>query len=329
MGVEMRIDTEVLRQNSSEIKRTIGRSKLCGVVKANAYGHGIRCALYMPCDMFAVSNVREALELEPYAGGRDILILAGATQEEAREAAAHSFIVTVKSLADAERMRDLNVRVHVKIDTGMNRLGLKEEAEIVRLLHAIDNSKMRAEGVYSHFYSSQKENCMRQAERFETICGKYFGGLDKHMASSGTYAHPEYQYDMVRVGLKLFTLSPAAKVTAEITQVKDVAKDETMGYDAAFTAAHHMRIAIVRMGYADGIHRSFSKVGSLTIKGKKCKIVGNICMDMCAADITGIEAEEGDLAEYIGNAEEVACACDTISYEIFTSLGTRVERIYE
>jgi len=251
------------------------------------------------------------------------------------------------------RVADLNgvneYPVHLKLDTGMNRLGLKNEDDLVAfssLLRRFPLLKLRS--VFSHLAASDDPQMdgftLDQIRRFEAMCARIKGLLGypvwKHILNSaGIERFPEYQFDMVRLGIGLYgvsssgiALSPVGRLRSTISQIKEVLPGETVGYNRSGKVARNSRIAIIPVGYADGLDRRMGNGQACILVGnQKAPVIGNICMDMFMADVTGIDCHPGDEIEIFGseiNVQQVAKAIGTIPYELLTGISQRVKRIY-
>jgi len=241
------------------------------------------------------------------------------------------------------------VPVHLKLDTGMNRLGfLPHETE--GLLHALNHSSaLKVASVFSHLAGSDElehdEFTRQQIQRFTRVCAQVQDGLGysffRHILNSaGIERFPEAQFDMVRLGIGMYGVSACddtalqAVITLKsyVSQLKHIAKGDTIGYGRIGTANKDMQIGIVPIGYADGFNRLLSNgVGQVVINGQLAPVVGNICMDMCMVDVTHISLVEGDEVEVFGSQytiHQMAQALHTIPYEILTSISRRVKRVY-
>ncbi|MDR1814044.1 MAG: bifunctional UDP-N-acetylmuramoyl-tripeptide:D-alanyl-D-alanine ligase/alanine racemase [Tannerella sp.] len=242
--------------------------------------------------------------------------------------------------------------VHIKIDTGMHRLGFEagEIPEMCRLLH--NQNGIAANSVFTHLACSddhvQDKFTLHQLAVFESCANEIEETLGvkllKHaLNSAGIERFTKYQYDMVRLGISLYGISLSdtnssgklqcvCRLKTVILQVRDVKKDESIGYGRRTVVRRNSRIAVIPIGYADGLDRKLSNgVGEVLIGGVRCPIVGNICMDACMVDITGTDAKEGDTVIVFNDVltvEELAAKTGTIPYEILTSVSSRVKRVY-
>ncbi len=239
--------------------------------------------------------------------------------------------------------------VHLKIDTGMNRLGLKTEHEIMKVTETINSSnQLKIKSVFSHlaasddatFDSFTHEQIAKFESLFSKISGSVSGSIDRHILNSaGIERFPEKQYEMVRLGIGLYGISATglpleniSTLKSTVSQVKMVQPDETVGYSRKGTVSEKSKIAVVPLGYADGLDRKLgNRNGSAMVNGKNVPIIGNICMDMLMLDVTNVNVKQGDLVEFFGPAisvSEVAEKAGTIPYEILTGISERVKRVY-
>jgi alanine racemase len=249
----------------------------------------------------------------------------------------------------ASRHGLINYPVHIKIDTGMHRLGfMPEDVETLALLIK-SKECIKIISVFSHLAGSENPELdyfsrqqvavfLKAAGQIEEATGYPF--IRHILNSAGIARMPEYQFEMVRPGIGIygvghlpgFSLRPAGRFRTRISQIKTVRAGEPVGYGCADVSDTDRTIAILPVGYADGLSRRLgNRNGALFIRGKRVMLVGNICMDMCMADVTGLDAAEGDEAEIFGNKisiDEMATKCDTIPDEILTSIPMRVKRVF-
>lgn len=361
------LDYKNLEHNLKEIERVIPQeTKVMAVVKANAYGHGavpISKALNQyGIEHFAVATLREALELRRKKIKGEILIL-GYTPVGDRELIIQYDLT--QTIVDYEYAKALNqgegcIKVHVKIDTGMHRLGEAcEQVELLKKIYACP--KLLVRGTYTHLCvaDSRKkadiEFTNNQIERFrqviDTLQKKGVDTGELHIQSSyGILNYPELSCGYVRAGIALYgalsskkdktkiklDLKPVLTLKSRIEMVREIKKGETLGYGRNFTATQDMKVGAVSIGYCDGIPRNLSLENQeVIIHGKKTNIVGNICMDQLSVDLTAIEeAKQGDEVILIGeygkekvSVEEMAERSKTISNEILSRIGERVIRV--
>jgi len=361
------VNLKNIEENLSLIKSKVEEStKIMVAVKADAYGHGalkVSQALYNKgVKYFAVATVDEALELRRGLPDAEILILGFAHPNKAQLILENDIIQTVFSndyaLALSERIKDSGkkLRVHLAIDTGMGRIGLENAEDALRVAKM---PELSIEGAFTHFSCADetsddaKEFTKNQFLRFLSITSELEkNGVDlkiKHCSNSAAiFKYPEYQLDMVRVGIALYGLypnvsdsdtykgiKPAMQLKAPISHIKSVNKGATISYGRDFVADKPMRVATVACGYGDGISRLLSK-GYLLVEGKRAKILGRICMDQLMIDVTDIENVSflskatvfGEDRNECVSVDELAKILGTINYQIVCDVSKRVVREY-
>ena len=349
--------------------RSMTNAKIFSVIKANAYGHSVN--IVAPAldaagtDYFAVSNLDEAKELRALGINKPILILGYTPTTHAKELSELDLIQTVFSYDFAQKLNQnaaesgVNVKTHIKLDTGMGRIGFDFRNdgfnELVEARRLIYLKNLKFEGVFTHFpvadgiSEADKQYTKAEFERFVTAV-KYLeeNGFDfkiKHCCNSAAFlSFSDMHLDAVRPGIILYGLTPntSLEISKEfkpvmsfksvVSQVKTVSAGETVSYGKTYTFEKNTRVATVTAGYADGMLRLLSNKGRVLINGKYAKIVGRICMDQFCVDVTDIEnVKEGDTVTLFGEGlpvEEFAEYADTINYEVVCSLSKRVPRIY-
>ena len=328
------INQNNLVSNFDYIKKTSGKN-ICAVVKANAYGHGcenIIKILDKKVDFFAVHNLQEALNVRKNTN-KTILILGYCY--DLKIAIENDISIMVDSVEILNQITQLKTskkaKIHIKINTGMNRLGIKKIKQFKQFLKIIKYSKnIVFEGVYTHCFSSKnKKITNKQIERFfkfiEKIPPKY--NVIKHIGGSNLiYYNLPKQIDYIRVGIMLYgygdeNLKPVMKITSKIVKIFEIKKGEYVGYDEKFRATQKIKIAVVSFGYADGFFRQLNYKKTFLIGGKNCKILGPVCMDMFMLDVTNIDAKIGDDVLIFDNAEKWAKILDKTEYEILTNFN--------
>lgn len=360
------IDAAALRHNLACLRRAVGpQVAILAVVKANGYGHG--AAIVAPilaqagADWFGVATVGEAVELRSAGIHQPVLVLTGASGGEVSTLVRHKLAV---ALLDAEMARELSaavgagrLSVHVKVDTGMGRLGVRptELGELLRTVRELGN--LQIDGLFSHFGNADDVNqdfSNWQCENFETALAVLAGGGDAprwiHLANSaGTISRPDTHYNMIRPGIALYgvpppgvaqlpiarELRPVMRMVTHVLQLKDLPAEYPVSYGQTFLTRRPSRIAVLPIGYADGYCRSLSNKGSVLVRGQRAPIVGTVCMDLTMIDVTEIDGvgvgEEVVLwGEQDGERitlDEVASWQGTISYEVVNRLGRRVPRL--
>ena len=366
------VDLSAVRHNYHTIRGFLpANTKLCCVVKANAYGHGVHqlAPLYeeLGADWFAVSNVREALQLRRYGVTRPILILGYTHESCAALLAQENISQCVYSTAYGQRLSaaaleaGVTVKIHVKLDTGMGRLGFRcpgeGEDSVEGAIGVCRLGGLHPEGVFTHFASADEgaagdDFSRLQTDRFvEALNRLSAAGITfaiRHCANSATLSdHPECRLDMVRAGIVLYGLQPSGdlrqplplqpvmSLRSVISHVKTVPAGTTISYGRTFTADREMKIATVPIGYADGFWRHNSPAGvRLTVRGQQAPILGRVCMDQLMLDVSHIdEVTLGDVVTVFGaapamTADDIAAANNTIGYEVICGVGERVPRLY-
>lgn len=362
------INLDDLRSNFRSCRKFIGSDvKYMAVVKANAYGHGaVECSKVLideGVDWLGVAMLEEALQLRNAGLSIPILCLGGLFdgQEDAfldNDVTPALFnIDQVKSLDSAAKARNVTKDIHIKIDTGMGRLGIRwhELDEFIRLL--MPHPNLRVRGLMSHFASANDPNeddfTNQQIDRFNAAIGKFeAAGFSPEVFdianSPGAVGHPRSRQQMVRLGGILYGLGrdvlsesrpqpelrPVMSVYSEIADIKNITRGETLGYGRTFETERDSRIALVPIGYNDGYPRSLSNKSSVIVRGNPIPVRGRISMDWTIVDVTDVpDAKPGDRVTLIGEdgdnsirAEDVARRAETISYEITCGISSRVPR---
>lgn len=370
------IDLDALAQNFREVRKAADpKAMVCCVVKADAYGHGaVRVArefASLGADWFAVSNLEEALQLRRAGIETPVLVLGYTPADKAGTLSRENVSQCVYSL---EYARDLSrfaqeagvkVNIHLKIDTGMSRLGFyyqdisRDEAAVEEVKEACSLPGLIPQGIFTHFAVSDEGQAgdaftMRQfgclKEMIESLARAGVTFPVRHCANSaGVFDYPLSHLDMVRAGIVLYglypsgelrsrpALKPALALKSVVSHVKTLLPGATVSYGRKFTAQHEMRVATVPVGYADGYPRLLSPGGAeVLIGGKRCPILGRICMDQLMADVTALgQVRVGDTVTLIGRdgeeeitADELAEKEGTINYEVVCALSKRVPRVY-
>ena len=327
------IDYDAIKKNAKYFATLLGESKLCAVLKNNAYGHGLTHVarqIVELVDCYAVGNVDEAEQIQFL--NKDVLILLPQKLRSAEQAIRLNFILTLDSFEtlavsdEATRRVGKTARVHVKIDSGMSRLGFKRE-QISELLEKLPNAKISAEGVFSHFYGASISECDRQLEYFNSCSEVVEKGLKtrltRHVANSGAVLlSKKYHLDMARVGLGLYgygheKLLPAKKVYADVISVRDVPAGSVAGYGAIYKCDKDSKIAVINLGYANGLVRTL-RGAKIAINGQKCAIAA-ICMAMTLVDVTGLDVKVGDVATLLSDGINISND-EVIIYELLCNL---------
>lgn len=366
------VDLAAAEYNFNIIREKAKGSRVCCVVKADGYGHGAKVLskLYesLGADYLAVSNIDEAEELRDFGINLPILILGYTPVHDAKRLLKLNLTQAVYSLdfakALSERCCEINgtLKVHIKIDTGMSRIGFmcqsfpRDNSSVNEIFEACSLKGLQAEGIMAHFSVADEGEegrayTEKQLENFEyTVKALKEKGVEfdiiHHANSAGTEDYENAHKTMVRAGIILYGLAPSPKLQGalplmplmtlktSVASVKKIYKGTTVSYGRTFEAEEDMTVATVTIGYADGYFRDFSNKGYMLLKGKKCKILGRVCMDQTIIDVSGIEdVKIGDevivfSATESPTADDLAKFADTINYEVICAVSKRVPRYY-
>jgi len=362
------IDLTAIRKNIETMRSYISDDKkLLAVIKANAYGHGaveVAKALTDLADYYGVAFIDEALELRKAGINKPVLIL-GHTDESLFEALIdYDITQTIYTYEQAKVMSDVATskgklaKVHVKLDTGMNRIGFGCVNESVEAIVKISQLPgLDVEGIYTHYYLADvkdKTVANLQLERYTQMLQwleeKGVSFALRHISNSaGIMEMPNETYDMVRSGIATYglypseemdkeacVLYPAMQLISHVTHVKMVHKGETIGYGASYTLPEDKMIATVEVGYADGYPRALSNQGRMLVHGEYAPIVGRVCMDQTMIDVSHIpDVKVGDKVVLVGkqgknsiSVEELADMSASFNYEFVCDVNRRVPRVF-
>lgn len=363
------IDMDAALYNFNIVKSYV-TSKICCVIKANAYGHGASelAKLYQDngANFLAVSNIEEAMQLRNNGIVSPILILGYTPAGCASILAEHNISQCIysyeygKELSDAAAAAGVKVRIHLKLDTGMGRIGFlcrdTGASELDTALAVCRFGSLIPEGIFTHFAVADESSGGEEYTRTQYKC--FVNGIG-YLRDSGTdfeirhcsnsaaiFDYPEYEMDMVRAGIVLYGLKPSGAVRrfpelkpvmslrSVVSHIKNLSAGECVGYGRAYTASCERRIATVPIGYADGFWRSNGNQRyHLALNGRQAEIVGRVCMDQLMIDVSTIECSVGDIVDVFGTVkgntvDDIASVNGTINYEILCSVGERVPKAY-
>lgn len=362
--VEINLDN--LRYNLTQIRSCIKKgTKIMGIVKADAYGHGDKIiSKYLEdygVNFLGVSNIEEALSLRRSGIKIPILILGYTPTKMANILFQYNITQTIYSLEYAKQLskiaseQQIKINVHIKIDTGMNRIGFKP------MIHSLKNEELLEVyklpslifcGIFTHFSVSDSDSkededfTKKQYEMFKKTCERLNEeninvGIRHCCNSAAIMRYPQMHLDMVRPGILLYgpyiktdkNFKPIMTLKTKISMIKKIGKNESIGYSRKFITKKPMTIATICIGYADGLNRLLSNSNIVTIRGQKTMILGSICMDQAMIDITDIkDAKEGDEVILWGNGgcdlNIISQKLNTISYEMLCNISKRVPREY-
>jgi alanine racemase len=363
------ISQDALENNIVHYKKIIGSVLLAVVVKSNAYGHGIEqiaklCDQNNVVNLICVVSLSEALFLRSQGIKKPLLVLS-ILDDDLQKAIEHSIDIVIYNFATAlelhNRAKQCNkkINIHVKIDTGLSRLGfLAHEAfSTIKQLHQLQF--LTVQGIFTHFADSENED-----QTFTNYQIKQFNDLINHLEANGifiplkhsscsaaTSVNIKSHFTMVRIGIGLyglwpsedtkqltkklhpdFSLKPVLTWKTKILQIKDIPAGSTVGYDRTYYTAKPIKIATLQIGYWDGYDRRLSNTGTVVINNQYASIVGRVAMNLCMVDITGLDVSLNDEVILLGNypkitADDLASHCKTINYEIVTRINPLLPRV--
>ena len=358
------VNLQTLRENYLKLK-TYTRSEMMPIVKADAYGHGVipvvKTLIACGAERYAVALLEEALEIKAVFPGLTVLIL-GATELDQWDILVKEEIIPAifqlsqaRALSEAAVKQNKTARLHIKMDTGMNRIGFRERdfADIMKIA-ALPN--LFIEGIFTHLATSDQRDlsfAREQLNRFQLFYDKLKkAGLTipiRHAANSAAILQfPESHFELVRPGISLYGLPPSSQVSeaiglepvmswkAKVSHVKSIKTGESVSYGRTFQAAYPTSVATIPVGYADGLRRALSNQGEMLIHGRRSTMIGRVCMDQTMLDVTKIPGVQvGDVVTILGKdgndqitATEMAEWIETINYEVVCGISKRVPRIY-
>ena len=366
--VEINLDNLV--HNISEVRRvTRDDAKVTAVIKADGYGHGAvviaQTLLENGADRLAVATLTEALQLRKTYPETEILVLGYTEESSIHLAIENRLIQTIYTYQQAVKFNEIakkmnqTLKVHIKLDTGMTRLGMMPEVETIEVIKNIMSlENLYVEGLYTHFARADeynKEATQKQVSNFEFIRkGLESEGITLdiyHVSNSASIIDlPEYNYDMVRAGIMLYGLYPSDEVNRDdvklkevmslhtkISRVQEVSGSVGISYGHKYVTEEAQTIGTLPIGYADGYSRSLTFKAEAIIKGKnkKVPVIGRICMDQCMIDVSDVEVEIGDEIILFGedmdqriSIDDIASHLNTINYEVVCMINKRVPRVY-
>ena len=359
------IDLDAVRANIFQIQKLIGpRRKIMPIIKSNAYGYGalpVAKALESKADVMGVAFLNEGIELRQGGIRCPILVMDGILDDHMKTALQYGLTITVfnflmaSALSRTACLENTVAKIHIEIDTGMGRLGLAWKEALPEIIRICELPNIEVEGVYSHLATAEiKDDAFTflQIERFRKI----LDALDrcnihipvKHMANSAAILqYPEAWFGLVRPGLMIYGIYPARHlksilplrfpltVKTKIIQIRFFEKGSSISYGRTFICPDRRQIAVMQVGYTDGFSRLLSNRTKVLVKGKPAPLIGAVCMDLCMIDITDIpDVKVGDEVILLGGengdimVEKLASLQGTIPYEIISTLGRRVKRVY-
>ncbi|WP_164215810.1 alanine racemase [Virgibacillus sp. YIM 98842] len=361
------ISLDAIHHNVKTFKDHIGNNtKYMAVVKADGYGHGAvevaNEALLAGAEYIAVAILDEAVLLRDAGVKAPILVMGYTPPEALKEAIERDITLTVFTLEAAEAVNKLandlqkKTRIHIKVETGMNRIGLRNKDHVLDLARSLSSEWVSIEGIFTHFADADNKDTSYTDKQFESFLEMtdYLQeqGINipiRHCCNSaGTIAHPSKHLEMVRVGIAMYGLYPEdfMKEMIDLTQamtlktkpvfIKNLQAQEYISYGCTFTTERDSKIATIPIGYADGFSRLLSNRGDVIVNGERAGIVGRVCMDQSMIDVTGIDGVDRETVisifgdEKVGHIPmaEVADLMGTIHYETTCLIGKRIPRVY-
>lgn len=363
------INLDNLAHNIKEVRRHVRKETLVtAVVKANGYGHGAidiaRTFLDNGADRLAVAILTEGIELRDSKITEAILILGYTPRTQYKDVIENDLIQTIYNYDDAKELSNKakelnkNATIHIKIDSGMGRIGFEvTDKSVEEILKISKLPNLHIEGIYTHFATSDEEDKSHTREQFrkfnEIVNNLEVKGLEipiKHVSNSASIIDlPKYDLNMVRAGIMIYgyypsnevnkksvELKPAMSLKAKISHIKTVPKDTGISYGQIFVTEKESKIATIPVGYADGFTRLLTEKSEVYIGGKRAKVVGRICMDQCMIDVTNIPnvGVNDEVILFGYEKEEYPSVCElaekigTIDHEILCMVGRRVPRVY-
>jgi alanine racemase len=364
------IDLQALRENLAWLRHRVGPGvRIITVVKADAYGHGLkdiaRLLMQSGTDVFGVANLAEADAVRSVGRGWPILMLGACLPHEVGAAVRDEVMPTISSLAEArlfstEAVRQRKtVQIHLKIDTGMGRLGARPEEALSLLRAAARLPGLRVRGLFTHYSSVEDDRAFtrRQSKRFRALAAAVRAGFPEvefiHANNSGaTLLEPETIFNTVRPGLLVYGIvppgrrpvsrtlqrhiRPALSWKCRVSLVKEISRGAPVSYGHTFMAAGRMRVAVITAGYGDGYFRAGSNRAQVLIRGRRCQVLGRVTMDQMIVDVTRAgPVKPGDEVVLIGRqgrreiaVTELAGWFRTIPWEVLTNITYRVRRVY-
>lgn len=346
------IDSEALQYNLNRVKQLAPHSQIVSMVKANAYGHGVQdcLAALNATDAFGVACLEEALEIRRLGYTQPITLIEGVFTEDEMEDVIQQKLECVVHrheqvewlIQNKEAYNALGLKVWVKLNSGMNRLGFKSN-EIIAVIHQLKSLNFNCV-LTMHFANADVDHPLneQQIQQFLEVKNTCAPILASCCNSAAIYKYPNLHFDYVRPGIMLYgatpfadknvnelDLKPVMSFEAEIIALNQIQAGESVGYGSTFTATHSMQIAIVSIGYGDGYPRAYVKPNYVAIDKQLTPVIGRVSMDMIAIDTTNLQVKVGTKIELWGKTrlvDDVANANGTIGYELLCRLSNRPQR---
>lgn len=353
----MEVDLDKFESNIDKIKSFIGDKAIMPVIKANGYGTHInfRLDVIKKFNIVAVAIAQEAVELRKIGYDKEIFILNQPYIDDLDEIIENNITIGLSSRSFLEDILDVDkdIKVHLEIETGMNRTGIKLEDLEDFIGRIKQNDHIKVEGVYTHLSSADidEEYTLKQFDIFKEAVGIIKANFDdiKYIhssASNGLLFYDDGVSNLTRPGIIMYgyescdgvkdiiDIEPVCKLKSKVTFLKTIDIGESVSYSRKFKSDAITRVATVPIGYADGFKRELSNKGYLVVNGKKARVLGNVCMDSIMIDVTNIDDVHVGTEVYIWDneiqtLEDIAKECNTINYEIMSTISDRVPRIFK
>ena len=367
--VTANIDLNAIENNIDQVRRLVGKDKkIMAIIKADGYGHGaVSVAKFLDginVDAYGIAIIEEGIELRKAGINKSLLILGYTPIQQYRQLVEYDITQTIfqvhtaKALSEEALRQNKVAKIHIKVDTGMNRIGFDDSAESIKKIKEINEMKgLEIEGIFSHFACADekiKDSSYEQLNRFhhfvETLKKENVHIPIKHISNSaGIVEFSNEDFDMVRSGIITYGyypsedvnktnvhLKPSMELKTHISFVKNVEANEGISYGHTFITEEKMTIATVPVGYADGYPRSLSSKGRVLVNGEYAPIVGRVCMDQFMIDVSHIpNVKQDDIVTLVGfdgdkyiSVEEISQLSNSINYEFICNVSKRVPRVY-
>lgn len=367
--VQANVDLEAIRHNIIEIRCKLNSgTKIMVIIKADAYGHGAvpvaKAIEYIGVDAYGVAIIEEAIELREAGITKPILVLGYTPKEQYHYVVANDVMQTVfqyemaEALSYEAKRQGKIAKIHIKVDTGMSRIGFNDTIESLNEIIKISKlPNLKIEGLFSHFAQADevdKSSAKKQLQRFikfsQLLENNQIIFTTKHLSNSaGIIELPEANFDMVRCGITTYGiypsdwvnqsdyhLKPAMELKTHVIYLKEIEAGVGVSYGATFISKRKMKVATIPVGYADGYSRNLSNQGRVIIRGQYAPIIGRICMDQFMVDVTEIDnVQQGDIVTLLGrdqeayiSVEELAELSHSFPYELVCNVGKRIPRVY-
>ncbi|GAB6137205.1 alanine racemase [Halanaerobaculum tunisiense] len=357
----LEIDLDAIEYNVKQVQNKLNDdTQIMAVVKADAYGHGAievaKQALESGASWLAVATVEEGIRLRKAGFKVPILILGTLMPDQIKQVIENKLTPTIYTLSLAHKLSnqakelDEEVKVHIKVDTGMGRIGILPDQAVDIIKNIKQLSNIEVEGIFTHFAVADEDDqyTQKQLVKFNQIIAELKEkGIEipiKHTANSAaTIKYSQSDFDLIRMGIILYGLYPAAQLKdkfslksalswkAKLVNVKEVPKGNCISYGCTYTTKEQTKVGTLPVGYHDGYPRLLSNQADVLFQGNRYPIIGRVCMDQTMIDVTGTDAKQGDIVTLIGKeitAMELGDKINTINYEIVSRIGSRVPRVF-